>query len=47
MAKFKPVRKKQKTPTPRGGTGCIILLLLGLLLAVLFVILWMKYAAQS
>jgi hypothetical protein len=46
MAKFKPVRPKSKSVTaPRGGLPCVILLLSGLALVLLFLFFVMKYAS--
>jgi len=38
MAKLKPAKGKQKTATARGGWGCIVMVALAILLAVLFMI---------
>jgi hypothetical protein len=45
MAKFKPVRLKRKTgPVPQGGLPCVILVLSGMALVLLFIFYVMKYA---
>lgn len=45
MAKFKPVKAKAKTtPTPRGGLPCVILLISGLVLVLLFLYFVMSHA---
>jgi len=45
MAKFKPVRAKSKSgPAPRGGIGCVILLVAVFILAMLLIVLWLKNA---
>jgi len=45
MAKFKPVRpKRQNMPSPKGGWGCIILVIAAFVLAMLLVVLWLKNA---
>jgi hypothetical protein len=37
MAKFKPARGKSKTPAaPQGGLPCVILVILGMILVMLF-----------
>jgi len=37
MAKFKPAKKKQKsTPVPPGGVGCVVLVISGIALVILF-----------
>jgi uncharacterized integral membrane protein len=38
MAKVKPARAKTKSATKGRGIGCIVLLVLGMLLAILFLI---------
>jgi hypothetical protein len=45
MAKFKPVRRKSKTATPAAGLPCVILLLGGLALVMVFLYYVMKYSA--
>jgi hypothetical protein len=45
MAKFKPVRPKSKNAAPpRGGLPCVILLISGIALVLLFLYFVMKYA---
>jgi hypothetical protein len=45
MAKFKPVRPKdKKMPAPRGGIGCVILLIAGFILAMFVIYFVMKNA---
>ena len=46
MAKFKPVRKKAKSSAPGapGGISCLILLISGFALVLLFLYFVMKYA---
>jgi hypothetical protein len=45
MAKFKPVKGKQKAaPPPRGGLPCVILLASGMTLVILLLYSVMKYA---
>jgi hypothetical protein len=48
MAKVKAARGKKKTAaSPRGGLGCVILLGLLMLLALLFLVYWMGHANQT
>ena len=48
MAKIKAARGKRKqTVAPRGGVGCIVVLVLLLLLGMLFLIYVMGHAHQS
>jgi hypothetical protein len=45
MAKFKPVRVKSKrTPPPQGGLPCVILLISGIALVMLFLYYVMGHA---
>jgi hypothetical protein len=45
MAKFKPVRAKRKAaPLPQGGLPCVILVISGMVLLMLFIFYVMKYA---
>jgi hypothetical protein len=45
MAKFKPVRAKSKSsPAPQGGLPCVILLISGFILVLVFVYFVMRYA---
>ncbi|HEV2448180.1 MAG TPA: hypothetical protein VGS58_19750 [Candidatus Sulfopaludibacter sp.] len=45
MAKFKPVRKKEKGPAvPQGGIPCVIMVVLILLLGMLFLYYIMSHA---
>ena len=45
MAKFKPARKKPKAGAPQSGIPCLILLISGMLLLMLFLYLVMKSAS--
>jgi high-affinity Fe2+/Pb2+ permease len=46
MAKFKPAKpKKSRRPAPQGGLGCVILLIFGLILGMLFLYWVMKSAS--
>jgi hypothetical protein len=47
MAKLKPARRKQKTASRGRGIGCIVLLVLGMLLAILFLIYVMGQHAST
>jgi hypothetical protein len=47
MAKLKRASKKPKTAGPQKGMGCIVLLVLGMLLAILFLIYVMGHANQN
>jgi hypothetical protein len=47
MAKLKRASKKPKTAAPQRGMGCIVLLVLGLVLAMLFLIYVMGHANQT
>ena len=47
MAKLKRASKKPKTSAPQRGMGCIVLLVLGLVLAMLFLIYVMGHANQT
>jgi hypothetical protein len=47
MAKLKRARAKAKTAGPQRGMGCVVLLVLGLLLAMLFLIYVMGHANQT
>jgi hypothetical protein len=47
MAKLKPARGKKKTATKGRGIGCIVLLVLGMLLAILFLIYVMGQHANA
>ena len=43
MGKYKPVRAKAKsTPVPQGGLPCVILVIVGMLLVMLFLYFVMK-----
>jgi hypothetical protein len=42
MAKFKPVRKKPKPPAAAGGLPCVILVIAGMALFMLFLYFVMK-----
>ena len=45
MAKIKPARPKKKQQTvPQGGVGCIVLVVSGIALVLLFLYFVMKYA---
>jgi hypothetical protein len=45
MGKFKPARGKAKaTRVPQGGLPCVILVIVGMLLVMLFLYLVMRYA---
>jgi hypothetical protein len=45
MAKFKPVRPKSKShPPPQGGLPCVILLIAGIVLVMLFLYYVMGHA---
>jgi hypothetical protein len=45
MAKFKPAKgKARKTRAPQGGVPCVILVISGMLLVMLFLYYVMKYA---
>ena len=45
MAKFKPVKAKAKgSPSPQGGVGCVVLLVAGIVLLLLFMYFVMKNA---
>jgi hypothetical protein len=45
MGKFKPVRGKAKrAPAPQGGLPCVILVIVGMLLVMLFLYFVMKNA---
>jgi hypothetical protein len=47
MAKFKPVRPKQKTaPRPQGAVGCVVLILLLMFGVMIFLYLVMKSHAS-
>jgi hypothetical protein len=47
MAKFKPVRKKPRAaPLPQGGLPCVILVVTGILLLMLFFYFWMRSNAS-
>jgi hypothetical protein len=47
MAKLKAARGKPKTVAAQRGVGCIIMLVLGMLLAILFLIYVMGHANQT
>jgi hypothetical protein len=48
MAKLKPAGGRKKSTAPRGGYGCIVLLVLGMLLVILFLIYVMgQYGSSS
>jgi hypothetical protein len=48
MGKFKPVRGKAKTrPVPQGGLPCVILVIVGMLLVMLFLYFVMKNNANG
>jgi hypothetical protein len=47
MAKIKASRGKPKTAAPQRGVGCIVLLVLGMVLVMLFLIYVMGHANQS
>jgi hypothetical protein len=47
MAKLKPAKGKQKTASKGRGMGCIVLLVLGMLLAILFLIYVMGQNANA
>jgi len=47
MAKLKRASTKSKTTSPQRGMGCIVLLVLGMLLAILFLIYVMGHANQT
>jgi hypothetical protein len=47
MAKLKAARGKQKSAAPKKGVGCIVMLVLAMLLAILFLIYVMGHANQT
>jgi hypothetical protein len=47
MAKLKAARGKPKTAAPQRGVGCIVMLVLAMLLAILFLIYVMGHANQT
>ena len=44
MAKLKAARRKPKTAAPNRAVGCIVVLALGMLLAILFIVYVMGHA---
>jgi hypothetical protein len=47
MAKLKRTSSKPKTAAPQRGMGCIVMLVLGMVLAILFLIYVMGHANQT
>jgi hypothetical protein len=47
MAKLKAARGKSKPAAPQRGVGCIVMLVLAMLLAILFLIYVMGHANQT
>jgi hypothetical protein len=47
MAKLKAAKGKKKSAAPRRGVGCIIMLALVMLLAILFLVYVMGHANQT
>ncbi|HLK62948.1 MAG TPA: hypothetical protein VKU19_05890 [Bryobacteraceae bacterium] len=45
MGKFKPVKGKKATAVPQGGLPCVILVIVGMFLVMLFLFFVMKYNA--
>jgi len=46
MAKFKPIKAKSKSnPAPKAGLPCVVLMISGFVLVLLFLYFVMKYAS--
>jgi hypothetical protein len=45
MAKFKPARRKSRSAAPRSGVPCVILVISGMVLVMLFLYYVMKHAS--
>jgi len=45
MAKLKPARAKGKSASPRSGVPCLVLLVSGMILSLVFMYLFLKHAS--